>query len=96
MNIVAINKKQVIIFETKTVENKEFFIWNNNLTDLFDRLPKGTDLAISKEQMENEILRYALKNRDRFDFEKLINDKKTKFIEIKSLYELYMLVMLNG
>lgn len=96
MNIVAVNKNQVIIFKTNKVENNEFFIWNNNLTDLFDRLPKGTDLAISKVQMENEILKYTLRYRDRFDCEKIINNENTRFINFKSLYELYMLVMLNG
>ena len=46
--------------------------------------------------MENEILRYTLKNRDRIDVDKIINNSKTKYTKVTNLYQLYLLIMLKG
>ena len=96
MNLVAINNKQLAIFERRNIEGNNYLVRCSNLSDLFKKLPDGNNKVISRITMENEILRYNLKNINKLKEDDIFKDSNTKFYEFNTIYELYLYVMLNS
>ena len=95
MKLVAINKKQLVIYERRKIDGNYYLMKCRNLTELFKNIPDGNK-AISKTTMENEILRYHIKNMNMIDEADVLTNSKTKFYKFNTIYELYLLIMLNA
>lgn len=95
MNLIAINDKQLIIFESINIEGNDYLIKCTNLCDLLKKLPDGNNKAISRIAMENEILRYNIKNINMLNEGVLLKNSNTKFYKFNSIYDLYLHVMIR-
>lgn len=96
--IGSLNQK-IVFFEKKNVYGKNILVCCNDLAKLLNKIPltnNKIEVSISKEEMENEILLYTLRNKNKIDINEIIDNNKTKYLKITSLYELYLLVMLKG
>lgn len=97
--LVGSLNKQIIILENKNVCGQIVLTCCNDITKLFNKLPLktiGNEILVSREEMENEILRYTLKNKDRINVDEIINNSETRYTRVKNLYQLYLLIMLEG
>ena len=91
--------KQIIVLEERNIYGKDLLVCHNDLTKIINKLPLKNNenkISVSREEMENEILRYALRNKDRIDIDEMLNTNGTKYTKITNLYDLYLLVMLKG
>ena len=91
--------KQIIVLEERNIYGKDLLVCHNDLTKIISKLPLKNNenkISVSREEMENEILRYALRNKDRIDIDEMLNTNGTKYTKITNLYDLYLLVMLKG
>lgn len=99
MYLVGQFNKQIIVLEERNIYGKDLLVCHNDLTKIINKLPLKNNenkISISREEMENEILRYSLRNKDRIDIDEMLNTNGTKYTKITNLYDLYLLVMLKG